>query len=206
MPSRLRAENGAPATRLSGWFTRLAGSTSDLGLAATITGSLSQAASTAAAIASSSSRKPDAKPSAFSFNANSKSTSTKFGSGGRTKPYDTSLTAMGIPTADLAYGRAVGTWRDEERVAAADKSSSSHSHSHHGHHHGSPLGPKSRLVRSHFRPLPMNPAAYSVLHRPPASSYNTAAFFRVPAHSPAPSAPPDLSCRPLRVVPTRRAY
>ncbi|KAJ6460253.1 hypothetical protein C8R45DRAFT_1109133 [Mycena sanguinolenta] len=40
-PSRLGVSDGALATRLSGWFPHLTGSTSDLSIAATIGGSLS---------------------------------------------------------------------------------------------------------------------------------------------------------------------
>ncbi|KAF7325375.1 hypothetical protein MSAN_02514800 [Mycena sanguinolenta] len=49
-PSRLGVSDGALATRLSGWFAHLAGSTSDLSLTGTIGGSLSNISHTAAAL------------------------------------------------------------------------------------------------------------------------------------------------------------
>ncbi|KAJ6533666.1 hypothetical protein B0H19DRAFT_1383633 [Mycena capillaripes] len=71
-PSRLGAESGALAIRLSSWLARLAGSTSGLSIAATPSGFLSQAGSTAAPLTSSTSRKSDAKPSSSTSSSNSR--------------------------------------------------------------------------------------------------------------------------------------
>ncbi|KAF7368158.1 hypothetical protein MVEN_00134800 [Mycena venus] len=181
-PSRLGAETGALATRLSGWFAHLAGSTSDLSIAATIGGSLSQAGSTAAALASSASRKPDAKSS----NLNSKSTSSKAdtksaGGGSKTSLLDKAVRYLldGDANPDRSseeiwlMGVRLPGWgvEDEERVAAAaaDKSSSSHSHSHHGHHHGNPLSPRRRSTSKSRSPASPHPP-HTPSH-PPSSSH-----------------------------------
>ncbi|KAJ7841293.1 hypothetical protein B0H13DRAFT_2415027 [Mycena leptocephala] len=87
-PSRLGAD-GPLATRLSGWFAHLAGSTSDLSIAATISGSLTHGVSTAAALASSTSSNAAGKKSKAksddSHNSNAKSSSKANDSSATTK-------------------------------------------------------------------------------------------------------------------------
>ncbi|KAJ7330308.1 peptidase family C54-domain-containing protein [Mycena albidolilacea] len=78
-PSRLGVDASGVGARLSGWFAHLAGSTSDLSLAATISGSLSHAGNTAAALASSTSSK--SAPTTTSHKHKGEATPSKAGAG-----------------------------------------------------------------------------------------------------------------------------
>ncbi|KAJ7891666.1 peptidase family C54-domain-containing protein [Mycena olivaceomarginata] len=78
-PSRLGVDASGVGARLSGWFAHLAGSTSDLSLAATISGSLSHAGNTAAALASSTSSK--SAPTTTSHKHKGEATPGKAGAG-----------------------------------------------------------------------------------------------------------------------------
>ncbi|KAJ7616137.1 hypothetical protein FB45DRAFT_935358 [Roridomyces roridus] len=124
-PSRLGADS-ALATRLSGWFAHLSGSTSDLSLTGAVSGALSQSASTAAALSTSTSSRKDDKEK-----------------GGKTSLLDKAVRYLldGDAAPDRStheiwlMGRRMDGWseNDEARVAAAAELQ----HSKHGHAHSS---------------------------------------------------------------------
>ncbi|KAJ7714766.1 peptidase family C54-domain-containing protein [Mycena maculata] len=128
-PSRLGAD-GALASRLSGWFAHLAGSTSDLSLTSTVGGALSHSVSTASALASSASKKHSGEGGSKTGLLDK---AVRYLLDGDAAP-DRSQAEIWLMGVKLpGWGRA-----DEERVAAA-LNSSSHSHSHHSSHsHSSP--------------------------------------------------------------------
>ncbi|KAF8174976.1 peptidase family C54-domain-containing protein [Mycena galopus ATCC 62051] len=140
-PSRLGAD-GALATRLSGWFAHLAGSTSDLSLAATISGSLTGVGNTAAAL----SPRKDAKASSTSKkDKTSDAGATAKSGGGKTSLLDKAVrylldgdAAPDRSTDDIwLMGVCLPGWgpEDEARVAAAAANPHSSSTSSHPHPH-----------------------------------------------------------------------
>ncbi|KAJ7171540.1 cysteine protease required for autophagy [Mycena filopes] len=181
-PSRLGAD-GALATRLSGWFAHLAGSTSDLSLTSTLSTSISHAAS----LATSASRKTPASPS-------SNSKGGRGGSGGGGKPSLLDKAMRYLVDGDAAPDRSTEEiwlmgvklpgWsaEDEARVAAAAAAASSSSHSHsHSHKGDTPSAHGHVTTRSHKR------GASKDLHLHPSSSSSS---------SSSPSATPPSSFTP----------
>ncbi|KAJ7021145.1 hypothetical protein C8F04DRAFT_1195824 [Mycena alexandri] len=147
--SRLGVD-GALGTRLSGWFTHLAGNTSDLSLTSTLSTSISHAAS----LASSTSRKSPAPPS-------SKSSSSKGNGGGKPSLLDKALAAASSSSSKC------------ERAPSAH-----HAHVTHRHKRGgskdiapSPLSSSSSALSSST-----SPADDPALHTPDAGPW-PAAFF-----------------------------
>ncbi|KAJ7494901.1 peptidase family C54-domain-containing protein [Mycena latifolia] len=157
-PSRLGAD-GPLASRLSGWFAHLAGSTSDLSLAGTISGSLALASSTSARALGSSTSRARKSEAASSSGGGGGGKDGSGGSGGgsggggsggggsKTSLLDKAVrylldgdAAPDRSAADIwLMGVQLPGWgpADEARVAAAHSSSHGHGHSHHGHsHHG----------------------------------------------------------------------
>ncbi|KAF8147436.1 hypothetical protein K438DRAFT_1989665 [Mycena galopus ATCC 62051] len=139
-PSRLGA-GGALATRLSGWFAHLAGSTSDLLLAVTISGSLTGVGNTIAALAP----RKDAKSSSTSKDKTSDEGATAKHGGVKTSLLDKAVrylldgeAAPNRSTDDIwLMGVCLPGWgpEDEARIAAAATNPHSSSKSSYPHPH-----------------------------------------------------------------------
>ncbi|KAJ6473341.1 hypothetical protein C8R47DRAFT_1221479 [Mycena vitilis] len=179
-PSRLGAD-GPLAARLSGWFAHLAGSTSDLSIAATIGGSLSHAAALAASASAStsSSRAGNPKSPAKASDAGVGAGAGTSKGGSRTSLLDKAVRYLldGDANPDRSaeeiwlMGVRLPGWgrEDEERVAAAAAAAAggnAHSHSTHGHLHN-PLSTSKRRSTSRASPTSSQFAA-------PSSSSDTA--------------------------------